>query len=191
MTPVNTTVNSTKKLANLLSEKNKRMNKIINPKPIAILMATYNGEKYLQEQIDSILSQTYTDWTLYIQDDGSSDNTIGIINSYIQKEKKCVLIDRGLTRQGAGMNFMSLLNIVESQYYMFCDQDDIWLPNKIVISLNKIKEEENKHKDTPIIVHTDRTHVDSQLNTICKSEFNPRGINEKRLALKLKKNEES
>lgn len=151
------------------------MSKIVNKKRIAILMATYNGEKYLKSQIDSILQQTSKDWTLYIQDDGSSDNTIDIINSY--KDSRIVLVDVGLTRQGAGMNFMSLLNMVKSEYYMFCDQDDVWFNNKIEIEYERMVEEEKKHStQTPIIVHTSRTYTDANLKVKVENEFNPRHI---------------
>lgn len=147
--------------------------KLQNNKKIAILMATYNGEKYLTEQINSIIRQSNHDWTLYIQDDGSSDNTINIINSY--HDNRIVLVDVGLTRLGAGMNFMSLLNMVESEYYMFCDQDDVWFNNKIEIEYERMIEEENKHsKTTPIIVHTSRTFTDSNLNVRLENEFNPK-----------------
>ena len=70
----------------------------------------------------------------------------------------------------------SLLNIIESQYYMFCDQDDVWFNNKIEISFNRMLEEEKKFPNKPIIVHTDRTHTDAELNIILKSEFNPKNI---------------
>ena len=147
-------------------------------------MATYNGAKYLREQIDSIIHQTCTDWTLYIQDDGSRDETTDIIKSY--QDERVKLVDVGLTRQGAGMNFMTLLNMVESEYYMFCDQDDVWFPDKIEKSLMRMREEESKHgKDTPIIVHTDRTHVNADLSVRMKSEFNPRGISQDRLERKI------
>lgn len=149
------------------------MNKIINTKQIAILMATYGGGKYLKEQIDSIIHQTNTDWTLYIQDDGSKDNTLQIINSY--SDSRIVLVDVGLIRQGAGMNFLSLLNMVESDYYMFADQDDVWFSDKIEKSYSRIKEVENKGNiEKPIIVHTSRTFVDKDLNIILNNEFNPR-----------------
>ena len=149
------------------------MNKIINKRKIAILMATYNGEKYICEQIDSILNQTNKDWTLYIQDDGSTDNTVEIVHSY--KDERIILVDVGLTRQGAGMNFMSLLNMVESDYYMFCDQDDVWFDNKIEVEYNRmLKEEKNNSQATPIIVHTSRTHTDAQLNIKLENEFNPK-----------------
>ena len=160
------------------------MPKINNNRPIAILMATYNGEKYLREQIDSLLSQSYRDWTLYIQDDGSKDATLDIIKSY--DDERIVLVDVGLTRQGAGMNFMSLLNMVESEYYMFCDQDDVWFVDKVEKELVRMKEiESEKGTKTPIIVHTDRTHTDAELNVRLKSEFNPRGVAQEQLKKKI------
>lgn len=158
--------------------------KINNHSTIAILMATYNGAKYLREQIDSIINQSCSDWALYIQDDGSRDETIDIIKSY--QDERVKLVDVGLSRQGAGMNFMSLLNMVDSEYYMFCDQDDVWFPDKIEKSLTRMREEENKYgKETPIIVHTDRMHVNADLSVRMKSEFNPRGISQDRLASKI------
>jgi rhamnosyltransferase len=158
--------------------------KIINHHSIAILMATYNGAKYLEEQLQSLYSQTCKDWTLYIQDDGSSDDTVQIIKKHVNQRENVVHVDNGLTRQGAGMNFMSLLNVVESTYYMFCDQDDVWLPQKIQISLERMQEE---RRESPIIIHTDRTFVDSNLNIIQKSDFNPHNIPNEKLTIKLQK----
>lgn len=150
--------------------------KIRNNKRVAILMATYNGAKYLREQIDSIINQSFRDWTLYIQDDGSNDETISIIIDYTKTDSRIHLVDIGLSHQGAGQNFMSLLNMIESKYYMFCDQDDVWFPNKISDSLKRMQEEEVLHPDQPIIVHTDRSHTNSELKVILKSEFNPRNL---------------
>lgn len=107
-------------------------------------MATYNGELYIEEQINSILTQTYQDYTLYIQDDGSKDKTVEIIKSYSLAHENVVYVDNGLTKQGAGQNFMTLLNCVESDYYMFADQDDVWLPFKIELSLGQMKNIEQK-----------------------------------------------
>ena len=80
------------------------MKKIINKKPIAILLATYNAGKYLSEQIESILHQTLKDkWTLYIQDDGSKDDTISIIQEYEKTilTKSCILISGSLVKDVA------------------------------------------------------------------------------------------
>ena len=133
-------------------------------------MATYNGEKYLREQIDSLLAQTYRDWTLYIQDDGSKDATLDIIKEY--SDERIVLVDVGLTRQGAGMNFMSLLNMVESEYYMFCDQDDVWFEDKVELSYKRMKEEELRYgMDKPILVFSDASRIKDG-KVILEREFN-------------------
>ncbi len=157
----------------------------LNTNSIAILMATYNGEKFLRSQIDSIINQSFKNWTLYIQDDGSSDSTIDIITEYCVNDNRIKLLDTGLSRQGASMNFMSMLNVVESDYYMFCDQDDVWFPDKIKKSIARIKDEERLYPDKPIIVHTDRTHTDGNLNILLKSEFNPRNLPEDRISKKI------
>ena len=150
--------------------------KIQNENSIAILMATYNGEKYLSEQIDSIIAQNNRDWTLYIQDDGSNDNTRRIIDEYCQKDERIVYVDLGLTHQGCCNNFMTLLNVVESKYYMFSDQDDVWLPEKIDISLEKMKEQEIAHPDKPILIFTDRILVNEKLEYLQNGNpaWNPR-----------------
>ena len=151
------------------------MKKIINKKPIAILLATYNAGKYLSEQIESILHQTLKDkWTLYIQDDGSKDDTISIIQEYEKNyPDKIMHIDLGLSRQGCCGNFMTLLNVIESEYYMFCDQDDVWLPEKIKCSIEAITHYLQLNPNSPALVHTDRTFVDEKLNPIQSSEWNP------------------
>lgn len=162
------------------------MKKLKNSTSIAILMATYNGEKYLREQIDSILAQTCTDWTLYIQDDGSCDDTTEIIRSY--DDVRIVHIDNGYTKQGACLNFMSMLNLIESDYYMFSDQDDVWFKDKVEKEFNRMKEEEAlfEEKHPPIIVHTDRTFADASLKVILPSEFNPHHISSAKLSRKMR-----
>ena len=162
------------------------MSKIYNKHEIAILMGTYNGARYIKEQIDSIVNQTMTKWTLYIQDDGSTDSTLDIVNNY--NEPRIITIDNGLTHQGICNNFMTLLNVVESKYYMFCDQDDVWLPNKIELLLNEMKKNESKRKNNcPILVYSDKTRVDNKLNTIIEREFARSGIEDKKLIKILKK----
>lgn len=152
---------------------------------IAILMATYNGESFLREQIESIIRQTYTNWILYIQDDGSNDSTLEIIKEYEAKDKRIKHFDIGLSRQGAGMNFLTMLNVIESKYYMFCDQDDVWFEDKIEKTLNRMIEVECQNPTKPIIVHTSRTYTDANLNVKLQSEFNPRNKSEEKVAHKI------
>ena len=141
-------------------------------KELVILMATYNGEKYLKEQIDSIVAQTYKDWQLIIRDDNSSDNTINIINNYIVNfPNKIRLVKNSTEKHGSKNNFLSLkkLAIKENyEYAMFCDQDDVWEENKIKLTLDEMKKIE-RNSEIPALVHTDLKVVDEKLNTIFPS----------------------
>ena len=132
---------------------------------IAILMATYNGEKYICQQIDSILSQTCTDWELYIHDDGSTDNTIAVVESYVEKYPNKIHLIDGKSTGGAKYNFFYMFGQVEAPYYMTCDQDDVWLDKKIELTYDKMLTIENK-ADVPCLVYTELRVVDSELNTI-------------------------
>ncbi len=132
---------------------------------IAILMATYNGEKYIRQQIDSILSQTCKDWELYIHDDGSTDNTIAAVESYVEKYPNKIHLIDGKSTGGAKYNFFYMFGQVEAPYYMTCDQDDVWLDKKIELTYDKMLTIENK-ADVPCLVYTELRVVDSELNTI-------------------------
>lgn len=136
-----------------------------NDKKIAILMATYNGEKYIREQIDSLLAQTNQDWNLYIHDDHSSDNTLTIIDEYRTNHNNIFLLEDEIQQpRGAKFSFIWLVEHIESMYYMFCDQDDIWLPHKIQLIFDKMQEAESKYKDNPICIHTDSAVCDENCN---------------------------
>lgn len=132
---------------------------------IAILMATYNGEKYICQQIDSILSQICKDWELYIHDDGSTDNTIAVVESYVEKYPNKIHLIDGKSTGGAKYNFFYMFGQVEAPYYMTCDQDDVWLDKKIELTYDKMLTIENK-ADVPCLVYTELRVVDSELNTI-------------------------
>ncbi len=139
---------------------------------IAILMATYNGECYLKEQIESLLAQTEKEWTLFIHDDGSTDSTKKIIQNYTEKYDFIKELDlpEGL---GAKENFFALLQAVDADYYFFCDQDDVWLKDKISISMQRMKQLElnNKAKETPLLVYTDLYVTDQNLKITHESFF--------------------
>lgn len=132
---------------------------------IAILMATYNGGKYICQQIDSILSQTCKDWELYIHDDGSADNTIAAVESYVEKYPDKIHLIDGKSTGGAKYNFFYMFGQVEAPYYMTCDQDDVWLEKKIELTYDNMLTIEDK-ADIPCLVYTELRVVDSELNTI-------------------------
>lgn len=140
-----------------------------NIKPIAILMATYNGEAFLSEQIDSILAQTSHDWHLYIHDDGSMDATTTIISQYTGQYPDLITALDYPSQGGACKNFLSMLDRIEAPYYMFCDQDDVWLPEKVKMQYQDMLETERNAPGRPVIVNTDLCVVDSHLQVISPS----------------------
>ena len=131
---------------------------------IDILLTTYNGEKYLKEQIDSILNQTYTNFRLLISDDCSKDSTIKILKEYEQKDNriKVFLQEKNL---GYVKNFEFLLTKVENEIYALSDQDDVWNNDKVEKTYKKLKEEDAD------LVFTDLEIVNEKLKTI-NSSFN-------------------
>ncbi len=129
---------------------------------IDILLATYNGEKFIKEQIDSILNQTYQDFNLIISDDCSKDGTRDILKEYEKKDSRIKVFFQS-KNLGYVKNFEFLLNEVESEYYMLSDQDDVWLPEKIEKSYNCLID--NKAD----LVFSDLEVVDRKLNTTFKS----------------------
>ena len=147
---------------------------------IYILLATYNGEKYFSEQIESLLSQTYQDWKLWIHDDGSKDNTVQIIKNYTNKyPEKIFFLDDAISCGGAKENFSYLLNNIDKDfdYIMFCDQDDVWLPNRIELFLNEVKIQEKNNPNLPLVIFSDLTVVDDKLNIISNSMVKHQKLN--------------
>lgn len=134
-----------------------------NGTQVAILMSTFNGEKYIAEQIESIQKQTYKNWKLFIRDDGSSDNTLTIINEYCSRDKRITIL-KSKKNVGIVGSFLALLKHAKSKFYMFCDQDDVWLHSKIQDSLEVMNSVKNQ--DIPVCIHTDFSLVNSKLDKI-------------------------
>ncbi len=134
---------------------------------IAILMATYNGETYIDEQIESLLKQTFDQWELYVHDDASQDNTVKIIEKYSQKYPDKIHILTGAGTGNAKNNFFYLMRNVEAPYIMFCDQDDIWMEEKIEITFkHMLTIEKQLGNSVPVLVFSDLRVVDENLNII-------------------------
>lgn len=100
-------------------------------KKASVLLATYNGEKYIREQLESLAEQTWTDFICYIHDDGSRDQTLSICREYCQHDPERFKILEYEKAGGAKENFLSLLDYADGDYVFFCDQDDVWLPEKM------------------------------------------------------------
>ncbi len=140
---------------------------------VLILLSTYNGEKYIKQQIDSIVEQTYTHWNLFIRDDGSADNTLNIIKAYNLKDKRITIVSDEKGNVGAAQSFSILLSQVKNYaYVMFADQDDVWIPGKIQITLQALLNAEEQFSSlTPLLIHTNFIYVSEVLQPI-KSKRN-------------------
>lgn len=151
---------------------------IYNPRSIAILLAAYNAQDFIADQLDSIISQTNTEWTLYIRNDGSKDETQGIIDRYnLAYPDKIIQIDKGGENLGCRNNFFKLFEVVESDYYMFCDADDVWLPQKVQVLYDAMRELEVDYPTLPLQAFSDVIICDAQMNVIEDSHWRSTGIN--------------
>jgi len=136
---------------------------------VQVLLASYNGEKYIAEQIDSILNQDYQHFTLTVRDDGSTDRTLSIVTEFASRypQKIRVLANNGEKGLGASLNFGRLLDAVDGSYFMFCDQDDVWFRDKISRSVEAITGLETQGgKDVPLLVFSDLEVTDNKLNVL-------------------------
>lgn len=126
---------------------------------VCVLMSTYNGEKYLDEQIDSVLSQTGVNVNLIVRDDGSSDSTLLILNEYAMKKKLSWYSGDNL---GPANSFFDLLKKApDTPFYALSDQDDVWLEDKLISAIKKM----DKH-DKPELFFSSKIFVDKDLSPI-------------------------
>ncbi|WEI19378.1 glycosyltransferase family 2 protein [Acinetobacter proteolyticus] len=139
-------------------------------KQVDIAMATYNGEKYIEEQIRSIQQQTYTNWTLCISDDGSSDQTVSLIKQIMESDSRIKLVNTN--RQGGVIqNFNAALSQTTADYILLCDQDDIWPKERLATLVLKIENIECKDPSKAILVFTDLELIDDQGNRLAQSFY--------------------
>lgn len=153
----------------ILSKLRRRRVSIKYTNTLNILMATYNGEKYIAEQIESILTQTYTNFRLIISDDNSTDSTKDIIEKYSSTDNR-IIFNSNKTNIGVIKNFEKLINNSRSEYFMLCDQDDVWYPNKVEKSLEFIM------NNDVLLMYSDLHVVNDQLQTISQSYWRMKKI---------------
>ena len=137
---------------------------------IDILMATFNGERFVGEQIESIQAQSYRNWRLLVSDDCSSDGTLDVVRRYAANDERIRIVSEGVRYGGAKENFFALMGKSEAPYVMFCDQDDVWLSRKVektFILMNGM--EDGYSAKLPLLVFTDMKVVDAELNVIAES----------------------
>lgn len=147
---------------------------------VDILLAAYNGEKYIEKQIDSVLNQTFEDWRLIICDDCSQDGTAAIIKEYCARFPEKISSVYNERNLGAKETFFKLLEMSRGEYIMFCDQDDVWDGDKISRTLDCMKKNEN---GAPLLVHTDLFVIDENGSKTAESMFGLQAIDSGRTAL--------
>ncbi len=142
---------------------------------IDILLSTYNGTEFLEEQLSSLLGQTCKNWNLLVRDDGSTDDTVATLGKLCSHSRTRLT---GKARNlGPCRSFELLLQQSSAPYCMFCDQDDVWLPDKIEKSLALMHEMERRWgNDTPMLVHSDLQVVDRHLHPLSSSFWRHQGI---------------
>lgn len=140
---------------------------------VTILLATLNGEEYLKAQLESIAAQTYENWQLIVGDDGSTDRTLDILKEFAKQHPNQVTIMKNDPPTGSAKNnFINLLRNSYGPHFMFCDQDDVWKPDKIYLTLQKMEALETRYGDKiPILVHSDLSVTDENLEMIAESFF--------------------
>ena len=131
----------------------------------AILMAVYNGERFLREQLDSILAQSFRDWELYVSDDGSTDESRKILEEYREKDPRIAGIYQNEGPHGAFCNFYSLMRRIRESnpspyWFFYCDQDDIWEPEKLEVSVKALRDAETAYGQIPLLCYSDLRLMD-------------------------------
>lgn len=129
-------------------------------KSVVVLMSTYNGEKYIREQIDSILTQNGVNVSLIVRDDGSKDGTRVILKEYAEKNM-ITIVDSDRNMGFAESFWELLLNAPQEDYYAFSDQDDVWLDNKLLKAIEYLSS-----KNIPTLYSSNFWLVDEHLNKI-------------------------
>lgn len=146
---------------------------------VDILLAAYNGEDFLEEQLESIIMQSFTSWHLLIRDDLSNDNTLSIMHKYKKRyPEKISIIDDLLGDLGPTQSFSYLMSKSTAKYISFCDQDDVWEIDKLLIEYDVIVSVEKELAiNTPVMVFSDLMVVDKNIKVIAPSLWGLQKLN--------------
>ncbi|WP_190300415.1 glycosyltransferase family 2 protein [Rufibacter hautae] len=144
---------------------------------VSVALATYNGEKYIREQLASIFAQTHQHLEVIIFDDGSTDGTLEILKEMAWNRHN-LIIHANAPQAGVVQNFSRAIAAATGDYIALCDQDDVWLPGKIKETLTCLQElEKSSSKGTPALVFTDLKVVEENLKVIDASYWHHMGLN--------------
>lgn len=151
----------------------------LRPPFIEVALATLNSEPFLAELLDSLFGQSEQNFTILVADDGSTDSTLDILKLYASRwPNRIRIVAQSRETLGPLRNFARLIDHASADYLMLCDHDDVWLPDKIELTLkHMISAEARQGRDTPLLVHTDLLVVDENLNMIDRSFVRYSNIN--------------
>ncbi|MEO7362823.1 MAG: glycosyltransferase family 2 protein [Gemmatimonadaceae bacterium] len=151
---------------------------------IHIVCSVYNGERYLDEFVQSVQAQTVSNWMLWVRDDGSRDTSATLLKQFAATDERVRLFEVPGTNLGVVASFNRALQQVptDARYIMFADQDDVWLPQKIEYTLSAMMLGE-EHSSGPLLVHTDMTVVNESLEPMAESFWEFAHINPEATAL--------
>jgi len=151
---------------------------------IDVLMATWNGSRFIEQQLESLFKQTLQSFRLIVRDDGSSDSTLQIIESFRSRQPERVFVRRNSARLGACRTFSLLAEESRAPYFAFCDQDDVWRTDKLELQLDAVKHVEAKYGDhTPIIVFSDTELIGPNNRRLAVSMWKMKHIDPHRASL--------
>lgn len=153
---------------------------------LQVLLATYNGATFLREQLDSLLAQTYDNFEVLVRDDNSTDGTLTLLQSYqTQHAGFLQILTHNEAGRGAKANFLSLLQASDAPYIAFCDQDDVWHPEKLSQSMTAMLALEARHGEAlPCLIFTDLEIVNRRGEALFASLWKQQHIDPRRTHLR-------
>jgi glycosyltransferase involved in cell wall biosynthesis len=147
---------------------------------LLILLSSYNGERYIAEQINSIRRQSYTDWALIVRDDGSSDATVSIVRALAEQDPRISVLQDSKGNLGPAASFGALLmhaKEIKPGYIALSDQDDVWLPTKLARELDRLRDQEAASGVAfPLLIHSDLAVVREDLTLLHRSFLQYQGL---------------
>lgn len=157
----------------------------MKPRPeVDVLMATWNGSRFLEQQLRSLFGQTFQDFRLIVRDDDSTDSTPQILEQFRSRYSDRVIVRKNSTRHGPCQTFSLLAEEAEAPYFAFCDQDDVWRADKLQLEVGTTKSIEAEHgAQTPVLVFSDTELIDQDNRLLAPSVWKMKHINPQRASL--------